>query len=358
MSKVAVGSFPKKICYTYSGEIEAPVGCAWDISWYDADDDEDAPKTVKEKVTPAFPSDSEDAKSLATAKQWAERTYYGQSKRTSQTTIIDNVPIKNVKVFSLEERGNGGRAYKVLIDKFFVDLREDVLMDTMLKAGIKSGGILQGEFVWAKMGAQMKLVRIGSELHRLIAEFESKKDIKPVGKKDLEVGGVYQDRKKNKVVFVGYVNTTVYKKEDKRSKWERERAGVKADFVFKKSVKKKAMLFYDIYAHEKIAESIKKMTGEDRNYCYKIKTSHNFIEKIDQVDLKEDIVEKLRNKARTEIKNLVLEYTGHKAPKPNYQRIDAYSLEETIEYRSDRLNLYKFPETVDEFDVKTLILFS
>ncbi|HEY5268340.1 MAG TPA: hypothetical protein VII94_04360 [Candidatus Saccharimonadales bacterium] len=355
MSKVAVGSFPQKICYTYSDEIEAPVGCTWDINdWYD----EDPLKTVKEKVTPAFPTDSEDVKGLATAKQWAERTYREGPEKTAQTTIVDNKPVKNIRVFSLEERNNGGRAYKVLIDKFFVDLREDVLMDTMLKVGISPGGILQGEFVWAKMGAQMKLVRVGSELHRLIVEFESKKDIKPVGKGDLEVGGVYLDRRKNKAIFVGYVNTTVYKKEIKRNRWALERDGVKVDFKFKKSTKKKAMLFYDVYAHEKLAVSVKNMTGEDRNYCYKVKTSHNFIEKIDQVDVKENVIEKLRTMVRTEVKNLVLEYTGHKDPKKNYARIDAYYLEETIEYKSERLNLYKFPEAVDEFDVKTLILFS
>lgn len=358
MSKVAVGSIPEKITYVYSTDSEVPVGCAWDISWYDTDDD-GGPKTVKQKVTPSFPVDSKDEKSMKRAKEWAEQQYYQQPKRTAQYTEVDNKPITNIRLLSLEERGNGGRAYKALIDeKYYVDLREDVMMDSILKVGVDPNGVLKGEYVWAKLGSQMKIVRVGSELHRLVVEFDSKKDIKPVGKGDLEIGGIYQDRKKNKAIFVGYVNTVVYSNPNKDvDRWEAKRKGQKATFEYKKSTKKKAMLFYELAGYQKMEESIKEMK-KDSVYYYKIRTSHTYIEKVDQVKIPDDIVEYLRNKARRETKDQVLEYVGKKAPKQNYTRIDDWHLEETVAYNSDHLNLYPYGTDVNQFDVKTLLTFS
>ena len=358
MSKVAVGSIPEKITYVFSDQQEVPVGCEWDISWYDSDD---GPKTVKQKVTPAFPVDSTDDKSMKRAVEWAtsDGWDYSTNKRkvkNHDTKEVENKPLKDVKVLSLEHRGQGGRAYKALIDNFYVDLREDVLMDTLLQAGVDAGGILKGEYVWAKMGSQMKLVRIGSELHRLIVEFESKKDIKPVGKGNLEIGGVYQDRKKNKAIFVGYVNTVKYKTENPIPYYQRQGT---ADFKYKQTVVKKAMLFYSVHDFDKLEKNIKEMKDKERNYSYSIKKSHTYIEKVGQVKIPDGIIEYLRNKALKEAKDKILEYTGHKAPEKNYARITAAYLENHIEYHSDHLNLHDFSDKVVEpFDVKKYLLFS
>lgn len=354
MSKVAVGSIPEKICYVYSNKQEVAVGCAWDISWYDNDD---GPKTVKETVTPAFPTEDGDSKSLTRAKEWAERSYYNEKKRVSQTEVVENVPVNNVRILSLEERGNGGRAYKAIIHNYYVDLREDVLMDTVLKVGIEPGGILKGEYVWAKMGSQMKLVRIGSELHRLIMEFESKKDIKPVGKGDLEVGGVYQDRKKNRAIFIGYVNTTGFKEEKKPDYYDR--ANKKPTFNYETTTIKKGLLFYEIYNFETVEKSVKEMTTKDSDYQYKIVKSHSYIEKVGQVQLTDGLIERLRSKALKQVKDHILEFTGHKDPKKNVQRIDDWYLTETIAYHSKHLNLHPYgSQPVEIFDVKKYLLFS
>jgi hypothetical protein len=354
MSKVAVGSIPEKICYVHSRTQEVAVGCEWDISWYDSDD---GPKTVKEKVTPAFPIEDGNAKSMATAKKWAEQTYYGESKRTSKTEVVSNDPVTGVRVLSLEQRGNGGRAYKVIIHNYYVDLREDVLMDTMLKVGIDSNGVLKGEFVWAKLGSQMKLVRVGSELHRLIMEFESKKDIKPVGKSDLEVGGIYQDRKKNKAIFIGYVNTVGYKGEKAPSYYDRDKQ--KPTFAYETTSIKKGMLFYEIYGFETISKSVKEMTTKDSNYQYKIVKSHSYIEKVDQCQLPNNLIEGLRSKALKQTKNYILEFTGHKDPQKNVQRVTDWYLTETIAHHSKHLNLCPYDgQQVELFDVKKYLLFS
>lgn len=359
MSKVAVGSIPKKISYVSSEEVEVAVGCAWDISW--GDDEDGTNSSPKQKVLPTFPIDPTDAKGMARAIAWASDNGYNwntRSKITSKPQIeeVDNLPIKDIRVLSLEERGQGGRAYKVLVGRYYVDLREDVMMDTMLQVGIDAGGILKGEYVWAKMGSQTKLVRVGSELHRLLTEFESKKDIKPVGKGDLEVGGIYQDRKKNRAIFVGYVNTVTYKSLDPTPYYNRNG---KADFKYKKTVIKKAMLFYEFIGTEKIDKVVKEMKKDNSHFYYKIKKSHTYIEKVDQITIPNNITDYLRDKALKDVKGRILEYTGHKLPEKNYAKITASYLENHIEYVSNHINLYSFGEPeVEPFEIKKFLLFS
>lgn len=349
MSKVAVGSIPEKICYVSSTTQETPVGCEWDIDYWDKT------KTKMETVLPAFPADNDDEKMLSTATGWAGG-YYNQSKSPVTKDIQDNKPIKNVRVLRLEHRGQGGRAYKVIVNNYFVDLREDVLMDAMLVSGIAPGGILQGEFIWAKMGSQMKLVRIGSEVHRLIIEYDSKKDLKPVGKLALKIGGIYQTRKKDRSIFLGYVNTTIFTSKDKRPSWQKGEF-YKPNFEYEHKEIKKAMMFFMINNHETIEEGVKSYKDF---YRYKIKKSHNFIEKIGQTnDIPDDVIDQLRLHYIKDMKDRLVELVGKAPPRGGYARVSGAWMEESIAYHSEHLNLYKFGEApVALFDAKKLLLFS
>lgn len=353
MSKVAVGSIPEKICYVSSKTQETPVGCEWDIDYWDKT------KTKMETVLPAFPADNGDEKMLGTATHWAEGYGYNQPKNPVTKDIQDNKPIKDVRVLKLEHRGQGGRAYKVVANNYFVDLREDVLMDAMLVSGIAPGGILQGEFIWAKMGSQMKLVRIGSEVHRLIVEYDSKKDIKPVGKLALEVGGIYQTRKKEKAIFLGYVNTIIFKSKDKRPSWEKGK-NYKASFDYEQKPIKKAMMFYSLYSHEAIEVGTKDFKSSHR---YTIKKSHTYIEKVGNTDstnaVPDNAIELLRASYVKDMKERLVELTGKAPPRQPYAQINDAWMEESIAYHSEHLNLYKFgEEPVALFDAKKLLLFS
>ncbi len=92
---------------------------------------------------------------------------------------------------------------------------------------------------------------------------------------------------------------------------------------------------------------------------FKIKKAHTYIEKIDQVKIPDDIVSTFRHNSQTEIKDLILEYTGHKAPKAGFGKIDSWNLEDHIIYASQNLNVYRYGETaVEPFDVKKYLLFS
>ncbi len=357
MSKAVSGSIPEKIVYVCAKEREVNVGCAWDISWH-ADEKS---KNVTMKVLPAFPVDSKDPKGKETAIRWAEAGHYDyktkqQITNPHQEEEFDNSPITGIKVLSLEERGQGGRAYKVVInDKFYVDMREDVMMDAMLKSGISPGGILNGTFVWAKVGSHTKIVRVGSELHKMVVEFDSKKDMRPIGKRALEFGGLYQDRKKNMAVFLGYVNTTVYRSNETRPAWG-VRESLKPKFDFNHTFLKKQMLFYEVNQYDGLDKSLAQMKNDRRNYGYRIRKSHSYIEKIKDVEVPNDITDFLRKQARHEIKDHILEYTGDK--KSQYRR-DAWNLCDSTCSLSEMLNLYAFEANpVELFDIKKFLLFT
>lgn len=314
MTKIAVGLIPEQICYVSSNEQAVKVGCEWDIDWEDG-----KYISATEKVLPTFPTDAHDQNMLAKAKDWASRSLYiykdGKSEeieRTATTTVVDNIPIKNIRLLSLEKRGEGGRAYKALIDKFYVDFREDVLMDTILKAGIDIGGILQGEYIWAKMRGQMRLVRVGSELHKLLLEFEDKKHTKPVANKDLIVGGIYKGRQGNEAIFLGFGDTVEF-------------TGYSDDFKLPQKQHKNMLVFLTYHHVKKNKEEI----NWDEYIRVDIKKSHTYIEKVGQIKIYYDPFEKIRHHFEQELINSM-----------NYVYSSQHGMQNHLRNSSKELNLY------------------
>lgn len=133
----------------------------------------------KLSVVEVYISDSTNAKTLESGRKWAEGySHRGTSDKKPVEISRPNLPMTGIRILSLEHRGQGGRAYKVILPNsaHYVDFREDVLVDTILNTGISPGGLLNGDFVFARVGSEMKLVRVGSKLHaKLIADTEARK---------------------------------------------------------------------------------------------------------------------------------------------------------------------------------------
>ena len=178
--------------------------------WEDMEEKELTSKSYD--VYPTYVADAKNKKTNETGEKWANEsmaTWNGKAyvKPPSNATVVDlpNEPFTDIKIMDLEIRGQGGRAYKVLIDgKYYVDLREDVLLDTIFECGISKGGILKGEFIFAVVGSQMKLIRVGSLLHEKLIESTAAGNAK--GIKTFEVGGVYA-RKSGTFVYAGLFNS-------------------------------------------------------------------------------------------------------------------------------------------------------
>jgi hypothetical protein len=295
------------------------------------------------KVYPTFPVGSDQDNDLGTAKSWVK------DKSAIKVDVVDNSPIKQIRLLSLEHRGQGGRAYKVLIDgKYYVDMREDVLIDVMLTQSV-ADGILGGEFIWAKHGTQMRLVRIGSELHKLLAKSNELKDKPKINKSDLEIGGIYRSRKGDHGIFLGYVNTTSFAKLSNQS----------SAFSFRKTPIKKAMLFYEPPRHLKPTDAFDNLDLKSYHYRFTIRKTHNFLEKTGDVVISVDYVDMLRKFAAKSIKEDILRFTGHKPPPNNWTKMDDSNLASRVCHYSEKLNLSKFGDPLlDPFDIKKFLVFS
>lgn len=360
MSKnVVVGSIPDKVCYVHCGLKEVPIGCMWDIEYGPE------AKTIKESVLPTFPADNSDEKMKSTAINWAKSNYRYNNINVNtipdpDKDIVNNDSITGIKVLSVEHRGNNGRAYKALIGKYYVDLREDVVMDTMLQSGVNAGGVLNGEFVWAKCGSQMKLVRVGSELHRIIVEYDSKKNIKLISKNQLEVGTIYQTRKKQQALFLGCVDTIElrnlhndtsvgtlysYQKDYNSNKY----------LEFTETKLTKQMLFLDIYDFNSLESNleplIKVNKSDYHHYYFNMRKSHTYIEKVKSIELDADVLEMIRSNCLNKVKLDVLKFINNS--------MNAYNLSHIITSYSKFINMSLHKTKPKEvFDLKKYLIFS
>lgn len=171
-----------------------------------------------EDVYLAFPVDAS-RKDKSTPKEWASvRKRVENADKPFTYESIEGVDFEfdnkfdDIRITSLEHRGNGGRAYKAVITKddkrFKVDLREDCLMETMMSVGIEPKGVLKGDFCFVKDNSQTKLIRCESEEYKKLIEFKekvSKQNIIPT--KELKPMTLYQSGIGNKgyILFIGEV---------------------------------------------------------------------------------------------------------------------------------------------------------
>lgn len=82
-----------------------------------------------------------------------------------QPAIRDNKPMKNLVLLNIEQRLEGGRAYKVKnpAENSIFDIREDQMIEAILKYGIQPGGLIGGEWVWAMNHTQIKCYLVDSK---------------------------------------------------------------------------------------------------------------------------------------------------------------------------------------------------
>jgi len=182
------------------------------------------------KGTPAFPVSRETVDKKGTtwenAKSWANRY---RPRQTAMPTLGEalvkmeggtprpkaplpdeeagighpNIPQTGYRIVNAEQRGQGGRAWKVITPEgYIVDLREDVFLPILLKKGLPKTGLIPSQLQWCVAGGHIRLEEVGSlafkkyiptdqvEAHKA-AQVKKHKAIPRVKVKDLVVGGVY-----------------------------------------------------------------------------------------------------------------------------------------------------------------------
>jgi len=162
----------------------------------------------------AFPVPSTCEPMKETALQWTKG--YKHDDTTYYIDGYPNDPIGGVRIVGLERRNEGGRAYKAIIylssmyidgKWYYVDLREDILMECIREMGIKAGGELGGNYLWCQYGSQMRLIRDGGEQHKEAVESATRAARKKISTKDLIPGHVYRSASGKTGMYIGKINT-------------------------------------------------------------------------------------------------------------------------------------------------------
>ncbi len=348
------GTIPEEIVIVSS--VEQPVYRAWDGLPDDMD-------VEKEMVIPAFVCERNSAKTLATAVHWAEsaRSFYDRDlKRNVKKAdpvvqeVRKNDPQKNLRVAALDVRGNGGRAYKIVgPDNYYYDLREDVMLDTMIQSGIRKGGFLDGEFIWAKLPGGMKLIRVGSKLHERLIECTGRSKQKRIGAKELIPGGIYADKKGYKHAYVGRVNCSDY---DYHSDGGYGYYNSNPKFELYKRDIQNAYLFVHVDDRDESFQASfeKHLTSS----WAKITSSHQYIEMVDQISIDpEDVVMKIRQRNEKSVRDALARQVANRNSygyNNHYQYRDVcyYSKEATVSLVGSDVAIMQEIQDLDKFVVE------
>lgn len=216
--------------------------------------------TEKTSIIPTFAAQNDEV--LKTARDWAKRFYYHEIAGKIMEKIINNDGKIKLRIVNLEQRSEGGRAYKVIDQNgCYFDFREDILLEAILSVGIRKGGYLNGTYLWAVLGSQNRLIRNDSVLHKeLIKATEvSKNKVIPI--KDLEVGGIYRGKAEGDHIFIGY--------------------------AVDGATNKKRMLWFESrnWSDEPIEKQMRKFS-----WAYKLKNSHAMRQKVGQIKIPDNII--------------------------------------------------------------------
>lgn len=318
-----IGNIPEKIVYIYS--VTSKISRGFD----------DMEQKIESLVIPVFISDASNAKTIQTGIRWAQPSAYEYifnetTKRYDHVAravmpeviqdVRENKPFTNIKIVSLEHRGNGGRAYKCTNeDNFWFDLREDVLLDLLIEEGISKGGYLNGSYIWARVASQMKLVRVGSELHTKLIESTKRTVLKNISTKDLKIGGIYKTKTNTIGIYLGFVHTLEVDRTRERSLSSYSRWGSSYDYFYTAKTISRKHLFLENSFNDKelkdlanVESRVAKIISNDYRYC-SFKSSISYVEEIGVIKLPENYLTLLReseilkvkesiNKSKNEIK--------------------------------------------------------
>lgn len=348
------GTIPEKITYYCSEPRLQIAGAAWGFDYLYKN------KHKKEIVTPAAIADPLDNRTVNLAKRNAYPLLTKANNVQANCTTVQNSPIR-IKFYSMSNAGfyGGSNQIKVLIDNFeldinnkklhnlYVNLDNDVLLDLLLNCKV-TNGIVDADFIWANTQSKLRLVRIGSELYNSLLDFQKKQNLSLIKKNKFEVGGVYQTKNKMRGIFLGYVDTVAFKSSHEKSK-----------FLFSTKKINKAMLFCNLSHHEDPSLVITEKYMENDSYRFSVRETHKFVEKIDNIEIEDNLISKLREINVKKVKKCVVDYCTRNQSKLNYSIMNEGYLEYMISIHSKLMHLSKTKETPPPlFDVKKYLLFS
>lgn len=237
---------------------------------------------VEYKARPVFVCD-------ASNKQTKHWTKIKAEEKAEEITIANDVFCSNFIVVSSEIIKDKYKKYqkyfKVIIGigKFknlLISVREDVFLETLYVSG-SNRNICHGSFLFSKISSRMELIRENSFLHQL--SIESTEFKKMSVKKDLEIGGIYANKKGEQYLYLGkYWSTNIIYYGPIGYNYHESISGYGYSWLIDKA--EKQSLYYVFY---RVYPPLEAPIEFDANYNFHIVKSHSFSVKRDKLKAEE-----------------------------------------------------------------------
>lgn len=236
----------------------------------------------------------------------------GKYANDENVTVFENKPMSGIRLVGRSYHGNVPDQFLVLLPNgLLVEMETDSFMEVMLNEGIKPGGILPGEWIWARVPGTMKLVRLGTGFHQALLDYENRESVPLYSVKEMNVGRAYKNAEGNVAIFLGFINTLTMhlrvhpedKEKTKRSRryrYNSDEQQVRYDVSFNKA--ELATLWCQSWYTsdlEKYRNEITKFISDKKPYYIKAIKKHNYIEELDvaKFAVPDDIIMQTRNNA-------------------------------------------------------------
>jgi hypothetical protein len=168
-------------------------------------------------------------------------------------------------------------------------------MDSMIEVGVSTGGVLNGEYIWAKVGSEMKIVRVGSNLHNALIISTDDRKLKKISRNSLTPGKIYKGKGGNQYLFIGYVDVTDLEVSVKKAQYlQPTTTGTRNELKNRIMVTR----LYDFVKKE-----------FDTFTWFEIKDSHTFIKEVGSLEIPENAIDIIRIKSQKKLMEDILTNT-------------------------------------------------
>jgi hypothetical protein len=190
--------------------------------------------------------------------------------------------------------------------------------------------------VWARVGAEMKLVRVGSDLHRALLVSTADRTLKKLGYSDLQVGHIYKGKGVEQFIFLGYVDYSecVFTQERNRHYC------YKSPPVLSRIEARNGLLLWSYSEHQ-----VDKDIDFDNYYQAHTKTTHSFVKDCGVVDIPKDAVDRIREVTYKAFIKSVADYFKYQSTEKEKEENKL----STFAYHSPRLTVRKAGEPECKF---------
>jgi len=256
--------------------------------------------------------------------------------------VIDNTNIHNIQL----DCSNSHSMRCTVHGAYNVPFTKLSLLETIKKSCVRGGGKIIGDFIWIKIESELKLIRIGSDVHSAAMRAISRRNSKKIPTKELVPGNIYETSAGRKYLFVDFVDVKIFH-------WKSSKIVDpygEGNLIISEKSKKLFFIEMKVYVEDKkFFSSLEENDFEILKYRSRIQNDHSFVNVVSKYKLQKSFINNFRNYYRGLMKQYFIDVSLGKLSK-NY--ITNYLVNYSIYF-----NIKKNKEVIKDFEYKKYLAF-